>query len=157
MNSNPKQCQCCVCSPRKRLPSHCDNIQFSLAEISHAVGIEPKTLEGVSYAALQLDIPLAGGRVLRLREGDDKETDHEVVKLPASSEYHEATRDFYVEIELYSTLGAGRVTRDVVLVTQMRNAEAAYVEVESSYNSASGRSLKRILGHREAGPFIPNP
>jgi len=54
------------------------DIKFDLAEISKAVGIPTVFVGGISYGAITLDIPLANGKVLCFREGDDVENDHSV-------------------------------------------------------------------------------
>ncbi len=66
-------------------------------------------------------------------------------------------RDFYVEIECYPNADTPYIKRDVVLVTGMKDPASAYSFVRSQYEACSGNKLKRILGSREAGPFVPEP
>jgi len=52
-------------------------VKFDLYEIALATNTVPRTESGISYGVIKLDIPLADGRILSFRQGDD-EADHEV-------------------------------------------------------------------------------
>ena len=52
-------------------------LKFDLHEIALATGTVPRTECGISYGVIKLDIPLADGKVLSFRQGDE-DTDHEV-------------------------------------------------------------------------------
>ena len=53
------------------------DIKFSLYEIALATGTIPYFGGGISYGVVKLDIPLADGKVLSFRQGDE-DIDHEV-------------------------------------------------------------------------------
>ena len=53
------------------------NFKFNLYEIALATHTIPRTECGISYGVIKLDIPLADGKILSFRQGDDEE-DHEV-------------------------------------------------------------------------------
>ena len=57
-----------------------ETIKFSLAEIAKATGTETEFLEGIAYGVVILKIPLANGKTLVLRQGDDKK-DHEAIVI----------------------------------------------------------------------------